>query len=181
MWQCFEVLRISERNLYNDLGSHACKNYTRLKLQALRQYSKVLLISEWNFHSAQSSDTVFVNDSNLVYKLCISIECISLFLFLFFLHRYNDKMPKYGLSMIRIFPYTEGIISVFSRIWTDEFVHIGENTVQKKPIFWQILLTAFLLPKFYNGLTYKHNPFRDIEKFHQPSTITPLQLGSFRR
>ena len=90
-------------------------------------------------------------------------------------------MPKYGLSMINIFPYVKGIISAFSRIWTDEFVHIRENTVQKKPIFWQILLTAFLLPKFYNGLTYKHNPFRDIEKFHQPSTITPLQLGSFRR
>ena len=62
-------------------------------------------------------------------------------------------MPKYGLFMIRIFPYMEGIISVFSLIWINEFVHTRENTVQKKPIFWHILRTAFLLPKFCNGLT----------------------------
>ena len=62
-------------------------------------------------------------------------------------------MPKYGLSMISIFPYMKGITSAFSHIWTDEFVHIRENTVLKKPIFWHILRTAFLLPKFYNGVT----------------------------
>ena len=39
-----------------------------------------------------------------------------------FLHRCNDKMPKYGLSMIRIFPYMEGIVSVYSRIWTDSLI-----------------------------------------------------------
>ena len=70
-------------------------------------------------------------------------------------------MPKYGLSMIRIFPYMDRIVSVFSRIWTDSLilskygkiyeydsVHIRENTVQKKPIFWHILGTTFLCRSF---------------------------------
>ena len=150
MWQCFGVLPISERNLYNDLGLRACKNYTRLKLQGLRQYSEVLSISEWNFHSTQSSDICKWQQLSIQ---TMYISWVYLSLFLFFLRRYNDKMPKYGLSMINIFPYVKGIISAFSRIWTDEFVHIRENTVQKKPIFWHILRTAFLMPKFYNGLT----------------------------
>ena len=70
-------------------------------------------------------------------------------------------MPKYGLSMIRIFRYMDGIVFVFSRIWTDsvilskygniyeyDSVHIRENTVQKKPIFWHILCTNFLCRSF---------------------------------
>ena len=194
MWQYSGVLSISKGNLYNDLGSHVCKNHTSFKLQALRHYSEVLSISERNFHSAQIR--ICANDSNLVYKLCILLKCISLFFSLF----YIDIMTKCWNTC---FPW-----SVFSRISTESYpyfpvfrqilwfcpntekyeydtVHIPENTAQKKPIFWHTLRTTFLCRNFNNRLTWKHNPFRDIEKFHQPSTITPLQLGiiieSFRR
>ena len=78
-----------------------------------------------------------------------------------FLHRYNEKMPKYGLSMICVFPYMDGIVSVFSCVWTDSLilskygkiyeydsVHVLENMVQKKPIFWHILGTTLLCRSF---------------------------------
>ena len=41
-------------------------------------------------------------------------------------------MPKYGLSLIRIFPYMDRIVSAFSHIWTE----IQENTDMILPIIW---------------------------------------------
>ena len=133
MWQCFGVLPISERNLYNDLGSHACKNYTCLKLQALRQYSKVLLISEWNFHSAQSSDickwqqlSIQTMYTNWIY--------LSLSLFLFF---YIDIMTKCRNTD---FPW-----SVFSRIRKESYPYF--------PVFGQMSLSI------YGKIRFRKNPY----------------------
>ena len=51
------------------------------------------------------------------------------------------NMSKYRLSLVRIFPYVDRIISVFSRI-TGKYgynsAHIKENMDQRKPVFWHI-------------------------------------------
>ena len=52
----------------------------------------------------------------------------------------------------------------------------GKIPIRESPYF-DIFMHCFPVPNFYDGLTWKHNPFKDIEKFHQPTSITPLQLG----
>ena len=71
------------------------------------------------------------------------------------------KMPKYGLSLICIFQFTDTIVSVFSRIWIDSLilskykkrrydsVHIWQKMDQRKPVFWRNLCTVFLGLFFY--------------------------------
>ena len=44
------------------------------------------------------------------------------------------NMSKYGLSLFRIFPYMDRIVSVFSRIWTE----IQENTDTILPTYGKI-------------------------------------------
>ena len=119
------MLSISERNFYNDLGSHVCKNYACLKLQALRQYSETFIaLKVW----------IFVNYSILVYKLCILVKCIYLSLFLFF---YIDIMTRCGNTG---FPW-----SVFSRISKESYPYF--------PVFGQILWFCPITGKYeYDSL-----------------------------
>ena len=51
-------------------------------------------------------------------------------------------------------------------------LHITENMDQR--IY---SMKCSTVQNFSNGLNWKHNLFREIEKFHQPSLITPLLLG----
>ena len=45
------------------------------------------------------------------------------------------NMPKYRLSLIRIFPYVDKIVSVFSRIWTEleNLSKYGEIRIRFRP------------------------------------------------
>ena len=88
--------------------------------------------------------------------------------------------PIYGQNRILISPYLDR--------FSDD-VKIRENTNKnlsiyctgkygsKKASISAYFTHYFPVPIFCTDLTWKHNSFRDIEKLHQPPTITPLQLG----
>ena len=100
------------------------------------------------------------------------------------------KMPKYCKkdSLIRIFSYMGRIVSIFLKCgeilrfcpntgkYGYDSVHIQEYTNQRKAFISAYFTQYFAVLNFYNGLTWKHKPFGDIEKFRQPPAITPLQL-----
>ena len=79
----------------------------------------------------------------------------------------------------------------FSCIWTDSLILSKYGKIRIwfcscTVKYWSekacnsIYLThCFPVLNFYNGLTWKNNPFRGIEKFQQPPAITILQLLHF--
>ena len=91
-------------------------------------------------------------------------------------------MSKYELSLIRIFPYVDGIVSISPRIWTESLrfcpdtpiwteserfcpdrgkygydsVHVPENMDKRKPVFWHISRHV-LLNIFSHNLDLRQN------------------------
>ena len=90
----------------------------------------------------------------------------------------DSSFPLHGQNRIRIFPYLDRFSnSAQIRENMDMILSIyGKIPIRESPYF-DIFMHCFPVPNFYDGLTWKHNPFKDIEKFHQPTSITPLQLG----
>ena len=89
--------------------------------------------------------------------------------------------PLYWQNRIRIFPYLEysPIPPKYRKIWIWFCSYIRKYGSQKVRISVHFK-HLFPVQNFCNGLTWKYISFRDIDKFHQPSAITPLQLRTIK-
>ena len=172
MWQCSAVLSISERNLFNDRSSVVCKKYTSLKLRAL-------------YTVCRRREAIFIC---FLVKGAMKYGCSAHVVKIIQKYFYSSITGP-TLLKVRIFSYIDRIVSVFFHIWTDSPIlskykkiriwfcpHTGKYGCEVALIL-VFFMHCFSVLSFYNGLIWKYNPLRDIEKFHQPLDITPLQLG----